>query len=126
MQGNFIPGLASAAMGICAHEKELDPIFHLLLRDDIVSWYTSKSHARGDRKMQELERQLVERQVRKNVTLVQGRLKECNPKEMNVEPVSGEGVARQEPLDQRLRDLISSATSWDSLGMMPAEFQAWL
>eukprot|EP00566_Odontella_aurita_P004374 CAMPEP_0113556040 /NCGR_PEP_ID=MMETSP0015_2-20120614/17043_1 /TAXON_ID=2838 /ORGANISM="Odontella" /LENGTH=2458 /DNA_ID=CAMNT_0000457367 /DNA_START=35 /DNA_END=7408 /DNA_ORIENTATION=- /assembly_acc=CAM_ASM_000160 len=125
MQGNFIPGLASAAMGICAHEKELDPIFHLLLRDDIVSWYTSKSHARGDRKMQELERQLVERQVRKNVTLVQGRLKECNPKEMNVEPVSGEGVARQEPLDQRLRDLISSATSWDSLGMMPAEFQAW-
>jgi len=124
MQGRFIPAFSSAAMGICAYERELDPILRLLLRDDIVSWYTSKASPRSDSKMQELERQLVDRQIRKNTSLVQGRLRECSPKDAKVE--AEKEATQQEPVDQRLRDLIASATATDSLGTMPNGFQAWL
>jgi len=120
MQGNFVPGFASAASGICAYEKELSPVLHLLLRDDIVSWYTSKSTLRNDSKTQELEHQLMDR-VKKNVSLVQGRLTECCPREY-----SSENDVTYNPADQKVRDLIEWATASESLGMMPYSYKAWV
>ena len=56
-------------MGIVASaleqaQDDLDPALRLLLRDDIVAWYTSKSMAKSDEKMQELEKRLLDRVIR--------------------------------------------------------------
>ena len=47
MKGLFITAMASAATAIHANESSLDQSLQLLCRDDIVSWYLSKSSQRS-------------------------------------------------------------------------------
>jgi phosphatidylinositol kinase/protein kinase (PI-3 family) len=112
-------GIIAAALKE-AHD-ELDPALRLLLRDDIVAWYTSKSTAKSDAKMQELEKQLIDRVVR-NTIQVQAKITECAPQ---ISKGVGE-KRRKEPVDVNVRNLVSEATDPKRLCMMPSSYQAWL
>jgi transformation/transcription domain-associated protein len=120
MEGRFLPSMAMTATAIKSKMEDIDAILRLLLRDDIVSWYTSKSMAKSDTKTQELEKQLADR-VAKNVSLVQSKISECAvkaPKSMETLPTN--------PVDQRVRDLLAEASSYEKLSTIESSFQPWL
>ena len=123
LQGLFVPSMGSAAAAMCAQREEIPTLLCLLLRDDIVNWYTSKSSPRNDTKMQELERQLMDR-VLKNAALVQGRLKECAPGYGS--QAEDDQIDGMEPIDRHVRGLLRKAIQAERLSMMPTPFQPWL
>ncbi|KAL3936676.1 MAG: hypothetical protein SGBAC_008060 [Bacillariaceae sp.] len=113
--GRFIPAIAMIAAAIQENGGEFDSILRLLMRDDIVAWY-SKSQARSDSKTQELERQLSER-VAKNVSILQSRIGECAPSRK---------AKQDEPIDKRVRDLCEAASDPKKLAMIGTGYHAWL
>jgi len=115
--GRFITSMVLTAGAVRDCKAEMDPIFHLLMRDDSVAFYT-KSMAKSDVKTQEMEKQLADR-VAKNVASLQGRFGECAPLEQNDE-------TKKDPVDKRARELVDKATSHETLCMMPGNYQAWL
>jgi transformation/transcription domain-associated protein len=121
LNGRFIPSMGIIAAAIEEAQDELDPALRLLLRDDIVAWYTSKSMAKSDAKMQELEKQLIDRVVR-NAIQVQANIAECVP-QISKGP---EENRRKEPVDVKVRNLVKEATDPKRLCMMPSSYQAWL
>lgn len=118
IHGIFLRSMAMIAAAVKQCKEEFDPILRLLMRDDILSWYT-KSQAKTDSKTQELERQLIER-VSKNVYTLQTRIAECTPSSKT----SGD-LKSNKPLDKRVHDLFESATDAQKLCMMPASYHAW-
>lgn len=116
LEGRFITSFAMIAGAVRQHRDKLDPILRLLMRDDILAWY-SKSLAKTDSKTQELERQLIER-VSKNVQTLQAKFSECSASSKH-----GQG---KDPIDCRVRDLYSAATNPEKLCMMPTSYHAWL
>lgn len=121
MEGRFVPSMAMTATAIKANMEDIDAILRLLVRDDIMSWYFSKSMAKSDSKTQELEKQLVDR-VAKNVSLIQSKISECATKKV---PKTLEKLPTQ-PVDQRVRNLLAAATSFERLSTMESSFQPWL
>ena len=124
LEGLFIPSFASISAAMHAKRSVLEPVLHLLLRDDIISWYTSKSTARNDQKTKELEDQMADR-VWKNVHFVLERFEECSPKEVenaNVEAIQSNPA----PIDIKVRNLVDAATNSEHLCLMPPAYQAWL
>lgn len=119
MQGIFVRSMAMIAGAAKQHKEEFDPILRLLMRDDILSWYT-KSQAKTDSKTQELERQLTER-VSKNVYTVQSRIAECTPSSK-----ASNDLKSSPPLDKRVNDLLLTATEPANLCMMSTSYRAWL
>ena len=118
IDGLFVPAMASAAEAFASAEESLNPALCLILRDDIVSWYCSKSPPRSDTKNQELERQLGERII-KNSSLVLKRVTECAPdKEAD--------TSKQDVADSRVKKLLDIATAPENLCLAPLSFQAWL
>lgn len=113
--GRFMPAIAMIAAAIQENGGEFDSILRLLMRDDIVAWY-SKSQARSDSKTQELERQLSER-VAKNVSILQSRIGECAPSRK---------AKQDEPIDKRVRDLCEAASDPKKLAMKGTGYHAWL
>ena len=118
MDGALIPGICSVASSIWDHKDEIDSVLRLLLRDDMISWYTSKSMARSDTETQELERQFADR-ISKNVSLVRGRIEDCVPK------VSSKSE-EDSMVDAKVRSLIDLASGPETLCMAPVNFQGWL
>jgi transformation/transcription domain-associated protein len=120
MKGIFKPSLSSAASAICADGQNLQPALQLLSRDDIVAWYLSKSAQRdgAQRSTQDLERHLGDR-VKKNVYLIQNRLRECAP-------LSDGDNKTKVPLDDSVDKLIAMATKPENLVSMPLSFRPWL
>lgn len=116
LEGRFIRSIAMVAGAIREHREELDPILRLLMRDDILAWY-SKSMAKSDAKTQELERQLIER-VSKNVSLLHARFSECAP--------TSTKAAKVGAIDSRIKELYDQATNTEKLSMMPTNYHAWL
>jgi transformation/transcription domain-associated protein len=115
--GLFVPAMASGAEAFNSVNEELNPALCVILRDDIVSWYCSKSPPRSDSKNQELERQLGER-ILKNASLVQRRMLECAPDtDMDTD--------KQDAADSHLRHLLHVATSPENLCEAPLPFQPW-
>ena len=119
MNGIFIPAMTSAATSISKHDSSLEQALQLLCRDDIVSWYLSKSSQRegSQRSTQELERQLGDR-VKKNIYLIQSRIRHCAIKSPNEQ--------KDTSCDSGVRNLISLATSHENLVSMPSNYAAWL
>lgn len=113
LDGRFLRSFAMISGAIKEHKDEFDPILRLLMRDDILAWY-SKSQAKTDNKTQELERQLIER-VSKNVSTLQLRFAECSPNKRN-----------KEPADARVQNLYAAATNTEKLCMMPTSYHPWL
>jgi len=120
MKGIFVPAMASAATAICNHDNGLEQALQLLCRDDIVSWYLSKSSQRegSQRSTQELERQLADR-VKKNLYLVQTRFRHCAVKSNKVEQTTS-------TCDAGVKKLIALATAPENLVLMPSNYAAWL
>ena len=116
LDGRFIRSIAMVAGAIREHREEFDPILRLLMRDDILAWY-SKSLAKTDSKTQELERQLMER-VSKNVSVLHARFSECAP--------TSTKASKEGSIDSRIRELYDAATSAENLSMMPTNYHAWL
>ena len=120
IQGIFVRTMAMVAGAVKQHKEEFDPILRLLMRDDILAWY-SKSLAKTDSKTQELEKQLIER-VSKNVYTLQSRFSECSPK--NTDAGSKDGTSP--PLDKRVNELLEAATDPENLCMTRISYQGWL
>lgn len=120
MKGIFTPAMASGATAICNNESSLEQALQLLCRDDIVSWYLSKSSQRegSQRSTQELERQLADR-VKKNLHLIQSRFRYCVVKSAKIEQP-------EMTCDTGVRKLITLATSPENLVAMPSNYAAWL
>ncbi len=124
LEGVFVPSFASASSAMHSKRRVLESILHLLLRDDAMAWYISKSSGRIDSKMQEVDRHLSAR-VLNNVRFVQDRFEECSPRV--VEDAAEEAIEPNvEPIDIKVRDLVETATSEEKLSMMPATYHAWL
>ena len=124
LEGVFVPSFATVSSAMNSKRSVLEPIFHLLLRDDVMAWYISKSSARIDSKMQEVDRQLSDR-VWNNVRFVQDRFEECSPRV--VDDAAEEAIETDaDPIDIKVRNLVDAATSEGKLSMMPATYHAWL
>jgi hypothetical protein len=121
--GRFVPAMATFAAAVKNHLEDIDPILKLLMRDDIIAWYTSKSMAKSDSKTQELEKQLHDR-VLKNVSQVQIRMVECShrrpPKDLTPENLP------TDPVDKKVRSLLEEATNQEKLCQMLPNYQSWL
>jgi len=133
IQGIFVRSIAMISGAVKQHKEEFDPILRLLMRDDILAWY-SKSLAKTDSKTQELERQLIER-VSKNVHTLQSRFSECSPKiYQNTNNRKGEIVPNSSQtdnclplvLDKRVNELLKVATDPEKLCMTRICYQGWL
>lgn len=127
MKGVFTPAMASAATTICNNNDSLEQALQLLCRDDIVSWYLSKSSQRegSQRSTQELERQLSDR-VKKNLYLIQSRFRYCIVKNAKSEYRLPEQQQADMTCDNGVRKLISLATNPEKLVAMPSNYAAWL
>ncbi|KAL9186273.1 hypothetical protein ACHAXT_005511 [Thalassiosira profunda] len=123
-EGVFVPSFATASFAMHSKQHVLRPILHLLLRDDVMAWYISKSSSKNDQKMQEVERQLSDR-VWSNVKFVQDRFAECAPREVK-DAASEAIVVNPEPIDVKVRSLVDAASSAERLCMMPASYAAWI
>lgn len=124
LSGVFIPAMASAASAILANQNDLDPALSLLFRDDIISWYVSKSAQREGsiRSTQDLERQLADR-VTRNVSLVKGRFKKCAPIDSNSKD---DNQDLNLPTDEGARQLVAMATSSENISQMSVSYCPWL
>ena len=124
LEGVLVPSFAITSSALHLQQSTLKPILHLLMRDDILSWYTSKSSAKNDQKLQEVERQLSD-QIWKNVRFVQDCFEECSMRA--VENATAEAVSpNPDPVDVKVRSLIDAATSAERLSLMPAAYHPWL
>ncbi len=124
LEGVFIPAFASISSAMNAKRSTLEPVLHLLLRDDILAWYISKSEARNDQKMQKLEIQLSDR-IWRNVSFAQRQFEECSVR--RVENATEEVVSNNpDPIDIKVRNLVDVATDSKNLSLMSPTYQAWL
>jgi len=132
LQGIFIRSMAMISGAVKQHKEEFDPILRLLMRDDILAWY-SKSLAKTDSKTQELERQLIER-VSKNVHTLHSRFSECSPKiNQNSNNINEETITKSlekdidQPvvLDRQVNELLKVATDPEKLCMTRISYQGW-
>jgi transformation/transcription domain-associated protein len=124
IQGIFVRSMAMVAGAVKEHKEEFDPILRLLMRDDILAWY-SKSLSKTDSKTQELEKQLIER-VSKNVYTLQSRFSECSPKDSSNESYAGSKNGTATTLDKRVNELLEAATRPEKLSMTRISYQGWL
>jgi transformation/transcription domain-associated protein len=124
LEGVLVPSFAITSSALHSQRSVLRPILHLLMRDDVMAWYISKSSAKNDQKMQDIERQLFD-QMWKNVQFVQDCLEECSPRE--ILNAGAEAVQpNPDPIDAKVRSLIDVATSAEKLSLMPAAYHPWL
>ena len=120
INGVFKTSLSSAAAAISSKAQHLQPAMYILSRDDIIAWYLSKSAQREGSQMspQDLERNLSDR-VKKNVYMVQSRIRECTPRAEKED-------ATKSPIDERVEALMSIAMKSENLVAMPISFSPWL
>lgn len=120
MEARFIPTMAIAASAVHDNRDDMEPIWRLLMRDDLVAFYT-KAMAKSDQKTVDMEKQLIER-ITRNVAVLNARFAECVPSS-KPDVYSEQNDA---PIDKRIRELVETARSPDNLCMMPGNYQAWL
>jgi len=123
LDGVFVPSFVSISGAMSSRRNVLEPMLHLLLRDDVISWYTSKTSAANDKKIQDIELQLSDR-VWKNVRFVQQRLDSCAPERVENAAEAIKGTVA--PIDMKVRTLVDAACSVDRLSSMAPSYQAWL
>lgn len=119
--------MVTVASALNHAHNDLEPALRLLLRDDIVAWYTSKSMSKPDAKTRDLEKQLMDR-IMRNVMNIQTRIAECAPKATSGEEEENKKkeVLKKDPVDLKVKELVKEATDPRRLCMMPSNYQAWL
>ena len=123
LEGVFIPSFATTSLAMKSN-KQIQPILHLLFRDDLIAWYLSKTSPQTDKKMQEMEYRINER-IWSNVRIIQDRFEECSPRKVD-DAASEASMPNPTPIDMKVRTLVETATSAEKLSMMPPEYEAWL
>ena len=123
LEGVFIPSFATTSLAMKSN-NQIQPILHLLFRDDLIAWYLSKTSPQTDKKMQEMEYRLNER-IWSNVRIIQDRFEECSPRKVD-DAASEASMPNPTPIDMKVRTLVETATSAEKLSMMPPEYEAWL
>ena len=123
LDARFRTSVAVIADAVFSCREVLDPIFRLLMRDDLVAFYT-KSIAKTDSKTCEMEKQLTH-SVARNVAYLHSRFAECAPTYMNKKKTDDDERPKT-PVDQRVRDLIEAARNPENLCMMSGSYQGWL
>ena len=141
VDGVLVPTMAAVSHAM-VHKKEfIEPFLHLMLRDDILSWQTSKSQTPREMDQKQLERALAER-VKRNVQKVMERFMVCAPmlpcdKTPFVSPlhqpnVGGAGGAAAAAAgigamaDVRATMLVERAAKAEYLAQMSPTWQPWL
>jgi transformation/transcription domain-associated protein len=120
LEGRYITSMAIIANAIHGEADIYDSIFKLLMRDDLMAYYT-KSMAKSDYKTQETEKHLMDR-VTKNVSVVQSRFGECAFGNYTNQDATAQGTE----IDHKIRELVRSAQMPEIICMMPANFQGWV
>jgi phosphatidylinositol kinase/protein kinase (PI-3 family) len=100
IDGHLIPSMGTVAAALDKAHDDLEAALWLLLHDDIVAWYTSKSIAKEDSKMQELEKQLLDR-IMHNASSIQSKIAACAPKATKGEEKAD--TLKTEPVDARVK-----------------------
>lgn len=141
LDGLFVHSTTAIASVIRENKELLDPILRVLMRDDLVAFFT-KSMAKSDGKTQEMEKQLLDRVI-KNVSGIQARFAECAPAKPPKAQQATNGnnnntnnntdnntnkppPPNEDPIDQRVRELLATARDPRSICMMPGNYQGWL
>jgi len=119
LEARFVKALAVAADAVYACRHDIDPIFRLLIRDDLVSYY-NKGAAKSDAKTLEMERQLLP-SVGRNVATMHMRFSECAPTYKPPEP-----IASGQTIDHRVKKLVEAAQDPKEQCMMPPSYQGWI
>jgi transformation/transcription domain-associated protein len=118
LDSRYTKCMTLTAGAVQQYQLELDPIFRLMMRDDLIAYFT-KSLAKSDATTVEMEKQLAG-SVARNVGILHARFAECAPNTKGV-------VAKQQLfVDQSVRDLIDSARNPENLCLMPGSYQGWL
>jgi len=120
LDSRFTTSMGVIAEAVFSCREDIDPIFRLLMRDDLIAFYT-KSIAKSDSKTCEMEKQLMH-SVARNVASLHGRFADCAPKYKK----SYQEEDAKAPVDQRVRDLIEEARNSENLCMMSGSYQGWL
>jgi len=120
LNSRFISSLAITADAVYSCKEDMDPIFRLLVRDDLVAFYT-KSIAKSDSKTVEMEKQLAGSTTR-NVATLHARFAECAPTFNN----KIEKEDEKAPVDKRVRELMTRARNPENLALASGSFQGWL
>lgn len=124
LEGVFVPSFANVSSALHSSRNVLEHILYLLLRDEVMAWYISKSSNKSDQKIQEVENKLIEK-IWSNVQFVQGRFEECSPRE--VKDAAAEAIEPSPtPIDIKVRTLVDASMSAEKLCMMPPSYEAWL
>jgi FAT domain/Phosphatidylinositol 3- and 4-kinase len=118
LDSRYTKSMALTAGAVQHYQMDLDPVFRLLMRDDLIAYFT-KSMAKSDATTVEMEKQLAG-SVARNVSILHARFAECAP--------NPKGVVTKQHLhvDQRVRDLMDSARNFENLCLMPGSYQGWL
>jgi transformation/transcription domain-associated protein len=131
LDGQYITSISIIATAISSESDVYDSIFKLLMRDDLMAYFT-KSMAKSDNKTQEMEKQLTDR-VLKNVATIQSRLDECvlsdAGADISANPVNdndAHGNDASSEIDRKVRALVKSAQMKQNICMMPANYQGWV
>lgn len=120
LNSRFVVSMATIAGAVKSCHQDLDPIFRLLMRDDLVAFYT-KSVAKSDAKTFEMEKQLSG-SVSRNVAALHSKFSECAP--TGTPKIGNEKEI--ELLDQKVRDLVTAARNPENLCLMSGNYQGWL
>ena len=124
LDSSFITSICRVAAAVRSRRHDIDPTLRLLMRDDLVTFYT-KSMAKSDSQTQEMEKQLGDR-VSRNVANLHSRFSECCPTYGMNSITSKDDKEVCDPVDERVRRLVATAYSHSDLAHMPASFQGWL
>lgn len=115
LDGRFVTSMARIATVVSEAQGELDPVFRLLLRDDLTTYFT-KSMAKSDSKTQEMEARVADR-VSQNVASIQKRFRDAS---------IDRSAPDDEPVDKNVRVLVEIAQDKERLAMMTGVFQGWI
>lgn len=125
LDSSFIASICRVAAAVRSRRHDIDPTLRLLMRDDLVTFYT-KSMAKSDSQTQEMEKQLADR-VSRNVANLHSRFSECCPTHGIVSHTTNDDKeTKSDTVDERVRRLVATARSHADLSQMSASFQGWL
>lgn len=117
LKSHFTVSIGASAGAIASAKDHFEPVLQIVLRDDLVG-FSTKSMAKSDSKTVELEKQLSDR-FGKNVDRIMNRLIECSPR-THLDDDSAD------PIDSRIRNLVSQAQDKANLATMSGSFHGWL
>jgi transformation/transcription domain-associated protein len=120
IDGVFASAMSTMAQCLVQRQKVLESQLSLLLRDDLLSWHSSKTRPQSESEQQGVEVQLNDR-ITSNVQQVLKKAQQIAPK-FNQAEVPGETASP----NQKVFDLIEAATASKNLCQMNPTWLPWV